>query len=225
VIVVVGSPVARDADGRLAPSGLAAEVALAAAAAGATVQLVGKVGDDDAGDAILVALAAAGVRHAATLRDPSNATPAWTPTTADAGAEAGAAEGPLADEETDEEPGPGLPPGLALEAADVDLALRYLADFRVIVLAADLDPATVRVALGAAGYAGAHAVRLDPAAAAADQPTEVAEVTVLAPPPGGSPAFAAFVGRYAAGLDAGTAPDPAFRSALAATDWQRASSD
>src|SRR5204863_1724542 len=172
VIVAVGSPVARDADGRLAPSGLAAEVALAAAAAGATVQLVGKVGDDDAGDAILMALAAAGVRHAATLRDPSNATPAWTPPTADAGA----AEGPLADEETDEEPGPGLPPGLALEAADVDLALRYLADFRVIVLAADLDPATVRVALAAAGYAGAHAIRLDPAAAAADQPTEGAEV-------------------------------------------------
>ena len=43
--------------------GLAAGIARAAAAAGAEVQLIGKVGDDPAGDAVLLALARGGVGH------------------------------------------------------------------------------------------------------------------------------------------------------------------
>src|SRR5450756_2135177 len=59
--------------------GLAAGIARAAAAAGAEVQLIGKVGDDPAGDAVLLALARGGVGHIALLRDAGRATPVASP--------------------------------------------------------------------------------------------------------------------------------------------------
>ena len=75
MIVVLGrpraaaSPRTRESDG-VRPAGLAAGIACAAAAAGGSVELVGSIGDDPAGDAVVVALGRAGVGHAALLRDP-----------------------------------------------------------------------------------------------------------------------------------------------------------
>ena len=62
-------------DGELAPGGLAVELALASARAGAEVELVGAVGDDPEGDRIVVELGRAGVGHAALMRDPATRTP------------------------------------------------------------------------------------------------------------------------------------------------------
>jgi hypothetical protein len=70
VIVVLGRPTL-DEGGRL--TGLAGSIAIAASAAGARVDVVGKVADDGSGDSVVVALGRAGVGHAALLRDPSGA--------------------------------------------------------------------------------------------------------------------------------------------------------
>src|SRR6185436_19279643 len=76
VIVVVGNPVARAAvDGPALAAGRPVRVAIAAVAAGATAQIVGRVGEDPAGEAALLDLARHGVGHAAILRDPSRPTP------------------------------------------------------------------------------------------------------------------------------------------------------
>ncbi|MDR3546372.1 MAG: PfkB family carbohydrate kinase, partial [Candidatus Limnocylindrales bacterium] len=87
MLAVIGSPsfvpgLTPDAAGEA--GGLAAGVARAAAAAGAEVQLVGKVGDDPAGDAVLISLARGGVGHLALLRDAASATPLRRPDPADA---------------------------------------------------------------------------------------------------------------------------------------------
>lgn len=120
MIVVIGAVVAREVGQGVAPGGLASGVALAAAAADARVELVARIGDDPAGDAVLLAFAAAGVGHVATLRDPARATPIE-----------------LDDDEAidpDPEPdagyagGPPEPPAPTLDAAGVGLAPRYLSD-------------------------------------------------------------------------------------------------
>ena len=73
MIVVVGVP-AWDGSMKGGAAGRACEIALAAAAAGSGVELVGRTGDDDAGDALVLALAAGGVGHVALLRDPARPT-------------------------------------------------------------------------------------------------------------------------------------------------------
>lgn len=67
MIVVLGRP-RLDDEGALADT--AGRVAVAAAASGTRVDLVGAVADDAAGDATVVALGQAGVGHAALLRRP-----------------------------------------------------------------------------------------------------------------------------------------------------------
>ena len=74
VIVVVGTPAWRAAE-PAGPDGRACRVALAAAERGAAVELIGRAGDDPAGDAMLLALARAHVGHVALLRDPARPTP------------------------------------------------------------------------------------------------------------------------------------------------------
>jgi hypothetical protein len=110
-------------------------------------------------------------------------------------------------------------PARDLDAADVDLALRYLPDIRVIVVVA-LSPAVVRAASDHAGWSGAQLIMVqaparratagaDDRAAAADLASAVDEAIVLESPasdPDGT--FAGFVGVLAARLDAGaTAAD------------------
>jgi hypothetical protein len=139
VIVVLGRPRVqrRGPDGPLVPAGLAAEIALSLGREGAAVELVGSVGDDPEGDQVVVELGRAGVGHAALLRDPATRTPP-------------------AGREVTERPLPRL------EAADVELGLRYLSDCRVLVVAEPLDPAALGQALAAAAYHGADAVVVAP---------------------------------------------------------------
>jgi len=190
---------------------------MAAAAAGARVELVGRAGDDDAGDRLLLALAHAGVGHVAVLRDPARPTPVDT------------SPSPLVDPSPDlEADAPGLGgedehpdpvgPGPILEAADVALGLRYLTEFAVLVLGDDVPAAAIPAAAEAATYASAHLVVLvGPGARVPDGLPSTA--TALAAP-GSDPdgAFARLVGTYAAALDRGEDPAAAFR--LSAAGWE-----
>ena len=131
MIVVVGRPGLSSA-GRL---GLpAARVALAAAEAGARVELVGSVGDDADGEQVALELGRHGIGHAALLRDPAGTTPH--------------------ESTEEEEPGEPAAPGQAphLDAADVELGLSYLAECRVLVVAEPLTPAALAAAVEAAAY-------------------------------------------------------------------------
>ncbi len=74
VIVVIRSSGGGQAEQEIVAAGIAASVGRVAAAAGADVQLVGKVGEGAAGDAVLLSLAQARVSHVAVLRDASAAT-------------------------------------------------------------------------------------------------------------------------------------------------------
>jgi hypothetical protein len=232
MLAVIGSPsltLGRTPGAAGEAGGLAAGIAQAAAATGADVQLIGKVGDDPAGDAVLLALARAGVGHLAVLRDAGQATPTTPPTgieldpddvepftallleveTTDAG-------GP---NRGDTEPAGG--PGLPLEPADVSLGLRYLRDFRVLVAADPLDQASAAVVVDAAAFADAVLVVIAPRGqpGPAGPGSAIVLEAPIADPDG---AFAALVGRFAAALDRGIDPAAAFRDATAEGGWERA---
>jgi len=206
VIVVVGSPRACPAEsGSLVAAGLAADVAMAAAAAGAPVQIVGRVGEDAAGEAVLLDLAQRGVGHVAVLRDAARATPVDQLAPTDENAD-----------ELEADPAPvGAPTDdPAIDAADLELALRYLPDYRVIVIAEPIAPDVLRVAAAAVGWSGSALVVVGDASDQAGLPDDVTVFAQPAADPDG--AFAAMVGTYAAGLDRGEHPRDAFRAASAA---------
>ena len=131
MIVVVGLPAYADSpDGERCAGGLAVEIAAAAVRRGGTVELVGKVGNDGAGDAVVVALGRMGVGHAALLRDPVLPTPVFAAAPVDDDAtelDADVPVGRLLPEDPASRP--------ALEAADVDLALKFLPQAGVIGVA------------------------------------------------------------------------------------------
>lgn len=136
MIVVLGRP----ALGRPGPAGeprlagLPARIAAACAARGLPTQLAGSVGEDAEGDRVAVALGRAGVGHAALQRDPAARTPVeGTPAT-----------GPLP----------------RLDAADVQLALAYQADCRVVVIGEPLGADAVAEAAAAAAWHEARLVAL-----------------------------------------------------------------
>ena len=207
--------------------GLPVEVARTAAAAGSGAQLVGRVGDDPTGDAALLDLAAAGVGHVALLRTPGARTPVEplpespTPSAVDEPA-ADLTTGLEADDERSPRQAPSREVGLAIDADDLDLALRYLPDYRVLVIATDLDDPAWRVVADAAGWSGAAIVALVPPDA---QQTTIPDAATVLERPGGTndtdaeAAFAGVVGRYAAGLDGGSDPREAFAAATAAQGW------
>jgi pfkB family carbohydrate kinase len=211
MIVVVGNPIARapDAGGGLA--GTPARAAAAAARAGATVQLVGKAGEDRAGDDLMLALARAGVGHAALMRDAAHATPIVAIEPDD---EMG--DDPAAPEPADRAGAPSVIPAdpadrPALEAADVELALRYLPDYTTIVVAEPQPNGVVAVVADAAAFSGAAFVLVvDGAGGGPDQP---ASAVVFEAPSGGDPdgAFATMLGELAAAIDRGTPVEAAFR--------------
>lgn len=241
MIVVVGDPTLRPAEGSAASlaDGLAAAIARACVAAGAAVQIAGKIGDDEAGNEILLSLSRDGIGHVALLRDAGLATriipardvadpdleapsvdAAWARETdaelAEADAQAAADEGPA------EGPSPMPRSGPSpLAPEDLDLALRYLVTFDVLVVAEPVSTATLAVAAEAASFSGAHLVI---AARTADVPPLAGDaVTVLeAPPADPDGDFAALVARYAVALDAGQPPAPAFRAALGGSVWESA---
>jgi hypothetical protein len=226
VIAVIGCPFHRPpADGRPdAVVGTAALVAVAAAAAGAGVEMVGRVGEDRVGDAVLIALSRAGVGHVAMLRDPARPTPVAAEGADDDGeplvpldepTAAGAAAALPA-------PAPAVPSGVAfpsLQPGDVSLGLRYIREFGVVVVADAVGEELARETADAASFAGASLVAIVGASDAI--PAAFGGATVIAAPdrdPDG--AFAALVGRYAAALDAGAEPSAAFRQARAAAGWE-----
>lgn len=109
----------------------------------------------------------------------------------------------------------------ALEAADLDLALRYLPDVRVVLLvspSADLVP----VAAAAAGWSSASLVVVGPleadATAALDSASGASASPIVLDPPASDPdgTFAGFVAALCARLDAGDPAEQAFRATVAA---------
>ncbi len=217
MIVVIGAPIGRLHDDVLIAGGTASRVALAAAGLGRTVQLVGKTGDDPTADGVLLDLARGGVGHVALLRDSGRATPleATPPDAVD-------------EPESDDDPdpvaasAPSAPPGPALEAADVELGLRYLTDFAVVVLAEPADPETIAVVAHAASWGGSRMILVVGAGQAL--PTGLPDDVVVFEAPTADPdgAFADLVGAFAASLDEGIEPGAAFRSSIASDGWTEA---
>lgn len=224
VIVVVGAPSIRPdpATGRGDPAGLAARIALATAAAGSAVQLAGKVGDDPAGDEVMLTLARAGVRHDAVLRDPDVATP-LEPEDAAFEADARVPTDALpAGIDTPAETGrrtAGAAPAPALDAADLALCLSYLREFAVIVVAAPLDPSGLAAIAGAAAFADAELVVVA-RAGWPDVDVPPAATVLEAPEVDPDDEFARLVARFAISLERGADPGDAFRVALAGTGWE-----
>ena len=196
MIVVLGRP-GLTADDRLDRS--AGRIAQAAAAAGARVELVGSVGDDPDGEKVALELGRAGIGHAALLRDPAGATPRRD------------VDGVFGDE-----------PLPRLEAADIDLGLRYVPECHVLVAAEPLDDPGLKVVTDAAVYHGAALIVL--VAAGSSPPGALPEsATVLEMPEADEGAFNDLVGRFAALLDDGREAAAAWHDALADTGWESAS--
>ena len=210
MIVVLGRPrVYRpEPDGDLAAGGLAVEVALAAARAGSDVELVGAIGDDPEGDRIVVELGRGGVGHSALLRDHATRTP-------------------LVGQARDARPLPRL------EAADVELGMRYMHECRVLVISAELSSEALGQAQEAAAFHSA-AVVVVAAAGTVDPEALDAEATLLERPAAeddeplddavavaaDDAAFGAFVAAYAVRLDRGEAPADAFAATLGDSAWE-----
>ena len=214
MIVVVGLPAYADSpDGERCAGGLAVEVAAAARRRGGSVELVGKVGNDGAGDAVVVALGRLGIGHAALLRDPALPTPVLAAAALDDDAAELDADGPearLLPEDAAARP--------ALDAADIDLALKFLPGASVIALAEPLPQAAVTVAVEGAAFAGARLIVL--VQSGATPPTVPAEATVLEAPLDDDGSFGRLVGVFAGALDAGVEPAAAFAEAVAASGWE-----
>lgn len=228
MIVVIGSPFIAPGIGPGRAEGLGPSIARAAARTGAAVQLIGKVGDDADGDAALLALAQAGIGHVAVLRDAAHRTPR-APVTLDALAiEAAGAAGVAADASIDAsievEIGTGAEvearpsESLPFDASDLELALRYLVDYRVLVVAEPLDEASGRVVADAAAFASsAVIVVVRPGSPA---PATLAGATVLEGPDEDEGPFAELVGRLAAGIDRGDPPGAALEAAIGGVGWE-----
>jgi hypothetical protein len=203
VIVVVGVPGWRAGE-MPGPDGLSSRVALAAAEAGSSVELVGRVGDDATGDALLLALTRAGVGHAAVLRDPARGTP-LVDALVDATDDLAHDDDGQAEPRARPVPDPRSP---VIDAADLELGLRYVPDYHVLV-----DDA--------ASYSGAHLVLLTADPAAGDG-VRTRSTTVLAVPDDDDGAFARVVAAYAVRLDLGATPADAFREAVGQAGWSAA---
>ena len=214
MIVVVGAPAWRDADPP-GPAGLACEIAVAAAARGRRVELVGRIGDDPNGDALLIALNRAGVGHAAVLRDPARATPVAPPPDL--------ADDPVDDVAADPPPMSPIIDGPRLEPADVSLALSYLTAFSVLVVTDDVAPPALPATIDGAAFADAHLVLLLAPGTAAPDGLPAASTVLGVPGAAEAGAFGTVVGVYAEGLDAGLDPARAFRAAIG--DWEPADED
>lgn len=227
MIVVVGSVALRleaPAGGRVA--GLAGEASAAAAAAGASVELVARIGEDAAGEELLLALARAGVGHLAVLRDPARPT-AIVPAAPQPplGEPGGAEEALLADLAEAQQSQLGGPPFGAprptLEAADISLGMRYLRDYRVVVAVEPLAEGGAAIVADAASFADADLVVIERPGAAASEAYRRATI-LEAPPDDPDGVFAALVGRFAAALDRGEPGAAALLAAAAAGGWEAA---
>jgi hypothetical protein len=104
----------------------------------------------------------------------------------------------------------------SIEPADLELALRYLPEVRVVVLVAP-EAALLRIAVSGASWSGAMLVVIGPLGADAGTVAETAGAIVLEPPKHDpDEAFAGLVAAFARRLDAGEDGAAAWRSTLAA---------
>jgi len=234
VIVVIGSPLHRPGtrDRPSGAAGLAVGIAAASCVAGATVQLVGRVGEDPAGDATVLALSSLGIGHVAMLRDaarPTSVEPAGPTVDPDIVAESADAQADTLADRADEtadavDERSSLRPGdpATLDPDDIDLALHYLDGYRVIVVAEPISAAGLAVIADAAAFGGARLVVL---VAEGDAPGPTASsdgATVFeAPPSDPEGVFARTVGAFAVALDQGADPANALEGALSAGGWER----
>ena len=229
MIVIVGSPIGLPVGEGIVGAGLPADIARAAAASGAAVEVVGRVGEDATGDAILLDLAAHEVGHVAMLREPGRP----TPTAAPSGNGSAMTDGPALGEavldgidrpdDHDDSAAEGddagnLPAGLSVDAGDLELALRYVPDYRVLIVAADLDAGAFGAIVVGAGWSGAHLIVLLPEGPSARAIPDGA-TALLRPPTDPDGAFAAMVAGYAVAIDRGDEPRAAFATAQRAGGW------
>lgn len=171
---------------------------------------MGSIGDDPAGDNVVVELGRAGIGHAALLRDPGGTT---------------LVAGRLMSQ---------LP---RLDAADVELGLRYVADYHVLILAEPLTPEAEAAAIDAAAYHDAMLVAVLPEGGKISSSLSAAATVLGAPTTEGgaddpddeapgaraSQAFASFVAVLAIGIDSGASVAEAFAQAVRSTGWEQAS--
>lgn len=189
MIVVVGQPIYRESAAGAVVDGVPARIALVAAAAGRSVQLVGKAGEDEEGDSVVLALSRGGVGHVALLREAGRS----TPRAASAGDEA---------IDTGRRPGDGA----VLEAADIELALRYLTEFSVLILADPVEADVMRVASAAAGWGESRIIVVLPYDGTEPEGLPADAIVFRAPQADPDGSFAATVGTFAAALDSGGDP-------------------
>jgi hypothetical protein len=224
MIVVVGlAAYLATPDGAGTAGGTAVGVAAEAVRRGAAVELVGKIGNDGAGDAVVLGLGRLGIGHAALLRDPARPTPMLVVEPPDEREDGASDAAELTGMAADDSPSIALLPAEpderpALEAGDVQLALRYLAEARVIVLAAELGEAALAAAVDGAQFAGARLVVLVPAGSA--PPAVPGEATVLEAPAADDGSFGRVVGAFAAALDSGLDAEVAFANAVERSGWE-----
>jgi ribokinase len=207
MIVVVGQPRYLETDDGASVGGMPSRVALAAAARGRSVQLVGRVGEDPEGDVVVLALAKAGVGHVALLRDAGRATPRIVAPTDGDPAEATDVPGQPTEWSSD------------LDAADVDLALRYLTDYAVVVLADPAGEDVVGVVAEAAGWVVARLILVLSPGQDVPEPLPADVIVFEAPAADPDGVFASLVGSFAAALDDGEEPESAFRASIEADGW------
>jgi hypothetical protein len=210
MIVVIGSPIGRVSDGAISAAGMSSRIALAAARTGAAVQVVGKTGDDATADSVVLDLARGGVGHVALLRDGSRPTPLEPPVEADP-----------ADEDV------GAPPvdGPAIDAVDVDLGLRYLTAFEVVVVAEPAPPDLIGIVADAARWSTARMVLVVPAGSAVPEHLPADSVVFEAPDADPDGVFADLVGSFAAALADGVEPGDAFRASVESDGWTEVETD
>ncbi len=223
-MIVVGSPLHSSTPTGSRAAGPAVAIARAARAAGADVEIVGRIGEDPAGEAVLLDLAAAGIGHVAILRDPARPT-----------GEIGEAVDPDDGAFDDEDPsdavarggGPAavMRPGPPLDAEDLDLALRYVPDYRVLVVADAMTEAALGAALRVGAWSNASIVVILPAGTGPGAGIPPDATVLEAPAHDPDDAFARMVGTYAAALDRGEPAAEAFAAVSASSGWSAAVPD
>ncbi|HEX7345542.1 MAG TPA: hypothetical protein VF253_02035 [Candidatus Limnocylindrales bacterium] len=202
MIVVIGSVRLRASGADAEAAGLASAIAVGAAAENARVEVIARLGDDPAGDAVLLALARHRVGHVAVLRDAGSVTEVIADPDDEAAPDTDATDG-----------GTPTTRGPALEAADADLALRYLPEMDVIV-AVHLDAAVLGQALAAASWAETSLIVVVAPGTGVPPGLPVDAVTLELDDSDDSSAGRA-IGRYAAALDRGEAARDAYDALIA----------
>lgn len=108
-----------------------------------------------------------------------------------------------------------------LDRADIELALSYVPECRVLVAAEPLTADALAATIEAATYHGAALICVT--ATGAPPPDNLPETaTVLEEPDEDAGAFAELVGRYAAALASGTQAQESWKAAVEKSGWEHA---